>query len=295
MKINRHCEPERGEATSSTRHPKNWGCSKMRLLCRRAPRDNRKKHFVSALSIIVFTLFLPVISQAREDAGAVFRKANAYYQQEKYEEAITEYKKILDSGQESGNLYYNIGNSYMKSGDLGRAVLNYKRAERLMPGDSDLAANLKYAGSVMHQSAFVQEKNGVIAGLLSRLSRGRSVDGLTRWVLALYMCLFATGVLAVLLKSARRAAVRAIFVFGALFLISAASLIIKINYENEAIAIVLAGQEEAKFEPFENATTHFSVYQGQAAVIIKKEGGWVLIRRNDGKSGWVKADTVEKL
>lgn len=42
----------------------------------------------------------------------------------------------------NGYLFYNIGNAYFEAGEKGKAVLNYKRAERLIPGFSDLKFNL---------------------------------------------------------------------------------------------------------------------------------------------------------
>src|SRR5262249_18396747 len=49
---------------------------------------------------------------------------------------------------ESGNLYFNVGNAWFKAGDVGRAILDWERARRLVPGDPDLLANLGWARSV---------------------------------------------------------------------------------------------------------------------------------------------------
>ncbi|MFH1244966.1 MAG: tetratricopeptide repeat protein, partial [Candidatus Omnitrophota bacterium] len=68
-------------------------------------------------------------------AGALFSQGNGYYAQEKFDQAITAYEQELSLGRESGPLYYNLGNAYFKSGQLGRAILNYLRAERLIPAD----------------------------------------------------------------------------------------------------------------------------------------------------------------
>ena len=38
----------------------------------------------------------------------------------------------------SGRLFYNLGNAYFKAGELGRTVLNYNRAQKLMPYDKDV-------------------------------------------------------------------------------------------------------------------------------------------------------------
>lgn len=48
---------------------------------------------------------------------------------------------------DNGRLEYNIGNCYLQAGDLGRAILHYLRAQRLMPRDSLLADNLAEARS----------------------------------------------------------------------------------------------------------------------------------------------------
>jgi tetratricopeptide (TPR) repeat protein len=54
---------------------------------------------------------------------------------------------VREGGIENGKLFYNIGNCYLRMGDHGRAVLNYLRAERMIPGDPGLAKNLDIARS----------------------------------------------------------------------------------------------------------------------------------------------------
>jgi tetratricopeptide (TPR) repeat protein len=52
-----------------------------------------------------------------------------------------------EGGIENGRLFYNIGNIYFHLGDTGKAILNYKRAERFIPNDVNLQQNLNYARS----------------------------------------------------------------------------------------------------------------------------------------------------
>ncbi len=54
---------------------------------------------------------------------------------------------LADSGIISGKLEYNLANCYLQAGDVGLAILHYRRAERLIPGDPLLANNLKEARS----------------------------------------------------------------------------------------------------------------------------------------------------
>jgi len=97
------------------------------------------------LLVTVITLS-PVNAQIdrERDPGYIFYKANAFYEDGKYDDAIKVYSGLIDQGLESGNLYYNMGNSYFKKGELGKAILNYERAKKLIPGDSDLKANYDF-------------------------------------------------------------------------------------------------------------------------------------------------------
>lgn len=62
-----------------------------------------------------------------------------------FRSAATRFESIAQSGVTNGRLEYNIGNAYLQAGDIGRAILHYRRAERLIPGDALLAENLKTA------------------------------------------------------------------------------------------------------------------------------------------------------
>lgn len=67
---------------------------------------------------------------------------------ELFRKSVLSFERINgEGGIESGKLFYDIGNIYFRLGDTGRAVLNYRRAEKLMPHDMNLEQNLEYARS----------------------------------------------------------------------------------------------------------------------------------------------------
>ncbi|MBF0377015.1 MAG: BatD family protein [Desulfamplus sp.] len=55
------------------------------------------------------------------------------------------YDKTQTEGIKNPYLYYNLGNAYIKAGDVGRAILWYERAKKEIPLDPDLRFNLDYA------------------------------------------------------------------------------------------------------------------------------------------------------
>ena len=71
-------------------------------------------------------------------------KGDSAYIKEDYAAAIQIYEALLKNG-EASEVYYNLGNSYYKIGEIAKAVLNYERALLLQPGNSDIRANLEVA------------------------------------------------------------------------------------------------------------------------------------------------------
>ena len=71
------------------------------------------------------------------------------YDEGHYRQAIASFRKLADTGIQNGKLFYNLGNAYLKSNDLGHAVLWYERALRLIPGDPDLKFNYAYAAGLL--------------------------------------------------------------------------------------------------------------------------------------------------
>jgi len=67
------------------------------------------------------------------------------YEEGKYNEAATAYAKLLQTGQTSAALYFNLGNAFFKSGQMGRAVAAYRLAGPTHSRDPDVRANLQFA------------------------------------------------------------------------------------------------------------------------------------------------------
>lgn len=71
-------------------------------------------------------------------------EGDSAYIKEDYTAAIQVYEMLLKDG-EAADVYYNLGNSYYKIGEIAKAVLNYERALLLQPGNNDIRANLEVA------------------------------------------------------------------------------------------------------------------------------------------------------
>jgi hypothetical protein len=78
-------------------------------------------------------------------AGLLALQAAQAYGQGRYEEAARLYGRLAESGWDGAAVRYDLANSYLKGGDLGRAILEYRRALKFDPELAPAKHNLEIA------------------------------------------------------------------------------------------------------------------------------------------------------
>ncbi len=235
--------------------------------------------------VVVFCLrsaFAQGTNMAEENQ--FFYQGNFDYKEAKFEAAIDDYTKVLNLGLESGNLYYNLGNSYFKKGDLGKAVLNYERALMLIPNDSDLKSNYEYVLSSLNLDQ--QFFGNWLEKIVNKLFTDVTINFLTVFLSLIYILVLLALVCSLIFSGAKRGI--KIFLSGlvVVFIISIVSLNSKIAYLDRG-AIVISKEALVKFEPLPGATTYFKLTQGNKVEVLDKAENWYKIKRPDGKIGWM--------
>jgi tetratricopeptide (TPR) repeat protein len=94
------------------------------------------------LILILCLLYIPFSSAQTSNS---FEAATVAFAKGDFKNAIQSYEAILAGGMEGEALYYNLGNSYYKDNQLGKAILNYERALLLDSGDDNTKINLQIA------------------------------------------------------------------------------------------------------------------------------------------------------
>ena len=240
-----------------------------------------------ALSLLSSSHVLADIKNTRED----FRQGNEFYRQGDYTKAAETYESILSRQQESAAVYYNLANSYFKLGHMGKAVLNYERAKRLTPRDSDVAFNYQYALSQSGVSK--EEAKSLFKRVLSDFINFYSLDEML-FVLTLAMVFIsAFHLLSLFFKWSQRLRRGGIIFFASIIFVFSGGVVYKVQIEKNS-AVILENIS-ALFEPRDEATVHFTLSKGSKVKVIKHENDWVKIKRPDGKLGWIMKNKLESI
>lgn len=237
-------------------------------------------------------LVVPVNAVAQEEIAT---RGNQYYQDGEYSAAIEAYGAVLEAGFESGDLYYNVGNAYFKSGDLGRSILSWERALVRLPGNPDVLANLALARSLTADAVEPLPR----FWLLSAVSWW--VDLLPRGVLATvvalaWLALTGGGMVRILSRGEwlRRFGYWLAAGGAVCVLVLGANLAVReFGIGRPERAIILAEVVAVRSAPAEDDDlTLFEVHEGTRVRIDQRTGTWAEVVLDDGKVGWVPLDVM---
>lgn len=249
--------------------------------------------------ILLIVLLITGVSFSEEqkatDANKIFYSANSLYEKRDYINALLEYDKLLALGLESGNLYYNIGNGFFKLGKLGYAILYYERAKRFIPNDSDLRSNLGYARSILSDEGYQPQGREALFSFLVKPFVSYDLREIGIYISIFYIFIFILTIFFILRREMRKFYISYILVF-LIFLYGTA--VFAIRYYDEEIVkygVIIQKEVECKYEPIEKSTTFYKVKEGCMVQVIKDRSGWCQVKRADGKLGWVKKETIEKI
>jgi len=93
---------------------------------------------------------------------AKFNLGDAYYKQERYEEAIKSFQSAFVNArgdEEKAKIFHNIGNSLLKSQKIKESIGAYKEALKLNPNDQETKYNLSYALEMLKNPDQNQQQN----------------------------------------------------------------------------------------------------------------------------------------
>ena len=253
--------------------------------------SNMKGHRLFIFGILLLSVFK---LHAEPEPVDLFSRANQYYMDEQYEKAAGLYDSLVSIGYASPETYFNLGNAYYKMGNVAAAILNYERARRLKPSDSDIEYNLRMA------NLNTIDKIEPVPLLFyerwwNEFVNTGTVKGKATWFviwlwisLGLGACYFFAQ--KVLFKKL------AFYSFLLALLLSLSSWYLtylqhKHLFLNKG-AIIFAESSYVKSSPDDKSANLFLLHSGTRIEVLDELQQWKKIRLANGNEGWIAADAL---
>jgi len=210
-----------------------------------------------------------------------------------YDEAIAGYRGVLETGVENASIYRNIGTVFVLKGDAGRAIVNFRRADRLDPTDARVAESLEAARGMV--------RSAVPSGVRTRAMktvffwRGLISRNVLLWIgLGGWIVVWLGA--AIRLGGSRRGvglgAAGAIVCVLAVGSLAGERVFVSMNASGVVVddgTVGYRGPSEGVYEP----TFAEPIRAGVEGSIVERRDGWVRLRLRSGAETWVREAWIE--
>ncbi len=235
--------------------------------------------------LLLLSLFFVLFAGSVQAADERFEKGIIAYNNGLYEEAIESFESLASEGL-SSSLLYNLANSYAQNGQTGMAILNYERAARLAPGDSDIQGNLELLRK--EKTLFQEDKT-----LSQRFVHLFGLDG---WTILAVVGFLAFAVCLLLPPTPKlKNSTRRIVAVSGLLLTMASVFGVVGQYRHYHDAVVVADDAKLRLSPFESAATSGSIQEGRLLSPGKEHNNYTLVKDETGRSGWLVNDAFRSI
>ena len=227
----------------------------------------------------------------------LFDQGKELYKNGKYQQAINSWMQILDNGQASSELYFNLGNAQYKLNQIGPSIYYYEKALQLAPNDSDIKTNLAFAENA-RVDAIEPLPQSVFTKWYKNIADTFTFDG---WAISavVFSLLFVTLFLLYYFSytEKRKRLLFATSMFAVIFLVGTVTMafLTYSDFSKNQPAVIFSSQIEVKSEPSMGSNSAFVLHEGTKVQITAQDGNWYRILLADGKDGWVPSSDLKQL
>jgi len=244
--------------------------------------------------MLVWILAAPAPATALPQAVVdAFQEGNRAYQEGDFAGAAAAYTRILEGGRTAPGLEFNLGNAYLKEGDLGRAVLHYRRALKLDPTYENALANLDYARSLT-QDVKPETDPEVSWSWIAHLRLGP--EAAASLLVASLIAFFGVAAFRLfLLRDKLWTMLLQGTLVGIALLLGTALLFEWSQSRKEDEGVLLAPEVAVRAGPGEGQTVAFRLHSGTEVHLLRHASGWREVKVADGLQGWIPEAAVEPI
>ena len=244
--------------------------------------------------LIIFMVWMEIAlfpATIWSQASVEISEANQLYNQNQFQKAAELYERAIAQGGGNGYLYYNLGNSYFRMGKIPKAILNYAKAQNLLPRNEEVEANLNLA-----LSQTVDQLDGRTRHTLEEVLFWISDLNLREhWMILFWINLGFWIVMAVGLHHRTATTRFTRNTFLVLLLLASVSTGLRWHHETrQSIGVTLPQQADIHSSWNDTTVVLFQLHQGALVAISQEKEDWYEIELPDTKKGWTLKSNIAR-
>ena len=244
----------------------------------------------------IFLVIFSILLSSNQQVDEIFIQSNNHYTNGNYEAALDGYFEIINSGFESSELYFNLGNTFYKLNNIPESNFYFEKALAISPNDFDVITNLSFAQNLRIdkiENLPVTQIQNIKISILDLLSeKGWAYSFMISvWLLCISFLLYY------FLKNSKS---KRIFFTISIFITLISFVSLYLNFEKKAennikYAIVFDKEIEVWAEPNKISEVKFLLHEGTKVKQIDIIEDWVNIQLENGTLGWIEASSLRVL
>ena len=209
------------------------------------------------------------------------------YQKGNYTQAIDIFSQLTQEPFVNGYAHFNLGNSYYRNNQIGRAIYHYLKAQKLKPRDPDIEFNLKYVRQ--------KTKDQIIkpASFWNYLQLDLIQLNLKEKYILLLILFSLTGIFGLFAMFSKLNWTHwAQWIGLGLFILVFMQIIVIETYQ-KPFGVVVNDETKIYSSTGVDQVHLFSLNEGSEFTVIRKlNSGWSWVRLADNRQGWLKSDSI---
>lgn len=262
------------------------------------------------ISIILAVISLIGFSMKGEER---LDSASAAYMAGDYPTSIRIYSDIAKTVGVSAPLLANLGNAYVKSGDLGNGLLCFERSLRLDPSDKAVKGNIRYINSKVEDNnradakgkkvSVTPEDKGFLYNLRNYIVYRHTSDFWSSWAAALFILSCVCWAAYIFLSEVL---IRKVGFFGGIICLGITLVLLVFSFwaakgaQTSGSGVITGYKVTLLHEPYANAKASSNpLNRGTKLDILDEEntgegkGKWYKVRLNSDYVGWIRSSDFE--
>jgi tetratricopeptide (TPR) repeat protein len=246
-------------------------------------------------SVLAFSLLLLSSIAFADSDQDVWLAANTAYDNSEFQLAIDSYLKLLEKGIRTPEIYYNLGNAYFKTEQIGLAIAAFRHCLRIDHAFEPARENLHYVRQFTVDK--VEEKpKGFLFNIWYGIAGIFSPAGYFIFTIAVFWMLIAALSVLILGFGKKELLTYLLILLAILFILGSVITYSVVDEElNTKWGVLTATSAELREGPGEDFEKIFTGHEGLEFKILSQRQNFYLVELRNGLKGWIKSSLLTEI